>query len=76
MFTLYMVCARVDKNKWSLPGPDVVISVDLIQYDNIKLVSLSAKCLESAVFWHMNLMARQIKIWIHQISQQAYTFSS
>ena len=40
-----------------------MISVDLMQYDTIKL--LSSKCLESAVFWHMNVMARQIKIWIH-----------
>ena len=36
---LYMVCESVDKNKSFLFGPYVVTSVDLNQYDSIKLIS-------------------------------------
>ena len=48
----------------------VVISVDFLQYGNIKLIS--AKFLESAVFWHMTGEANKNM----DISQQIFTFSS
>ena len=74
MYTLYVICASVNKKYHCslVPGLHVnlVISVDFIQYYNIKLIS--AKCLESAVFWHMNDEANTNM----DTSQQIYTFSS
>ena len=75
VYTLYMICASVNKNKYycyfntrAICTVHVVISVDSF---NIT-ISVSAKFLEPAMFWHMNGEANKNM----DASQQIYTFSS